>query len=144
MYDDFEVLLTSENRGESNLPLVVEELCQKRTKNHLLFIISDSLEFPKTEHFRSLAGQNDCVFIHIFDSFENTLVGERKHIISDTDVFIDTLDEKKKVRYITERTQELEAFRHNVIKLGGSYLALDESKNLYQELFLFFKKRQNN
>lgn len=42
-----------------------------------------------------------------------------------------------------ERTQELEHFRQSITRLGGSYLALDESKNIYQELYLFFKKRQS-
>lgn len=144
MQQDFEAFLAQNERGESSLPMVVENLCQKRIKNHLVFIFSDSLELPKEQHFRSIAEQNDCIFIHIFDTFENTLVGESEHSITQKgDLFIDSLDEKKREQYARERSQELEDFRHFITRLGGSYLALDESKNLYQEVYLFFKKRQN-
>ena len=101
------------------------------------------MEFPKEQYFRSIAEQNDCIFIHIFDTFENTLIGDNIHgIIRENDIFIDSLDEKKREQYITLRAKELEDFRHKIIKLGGSYLALDESKNIYEGLYLFFKKRQ--
>ncbi|MDD2917048.1 MAG: DUF58 domain-containing protein [Candidatus Gracilibacteria bacterium] len=144
IHEDFEVLLAKENqRGESSLPLAIENLCQKRIRNHLIFIFSDSLELPRESHFRSLAEQNDCVFVHVFDTFENTLIGSSKHIIqSKIGIFLDTTDEQKQRRYVQERGAELEHFRHIVTRLGGSYLMLDETKNVYKELFLFFKKRQ--
>ncbi|HBB27521.1 TPA: hypothetical protein DCZ36_03440, partial [Candidatus Gracilibacteria bacterium] len=145
IHEDFEILLAGENRRESSLPLVIESLCQKRIRNHLIFILSDSLELPKESQFRSLAEQNDCVFIHIFDTFENTLAGDSVHTITQNgDIFIDTADEKKREQYVRERGLELENFRHTITKLGGSYLVLDESKNVYKELYLFFKKRQNS
>ncbi|MDD5376947.1 MAG: DUF58 domain-containing protein [Candidatus Gracilibacteria bacterium] len=145
IHEDLEMFLSQESREESSLPMVVENLYKKRIRNHLIFILSDSLELPKEQYFRSLAEQNDCIFIHIFDTFENTLSGESEHgIAHDTGIFIDSSDEQKREQYVRERTLELENFRHTITKLGGSYLALDESKNLYRELFLFFKKRQNN
>lgn len=71
-------------------------------------------------------------------------MGENMHIIAQNkNIFIDTENEKKREQYIQERSIEIENFRHTITKLGGSYLALDESKNIYEELFLFFKKRQN-
>lgn len=145
IYRDFEVFLDQDNKSESSLPLAIESLCQKHIRNHLIFIFSDSLELPKEQQLRSLTEQNDCIFIHIFDSFENTLSGESVHsIIPGADIFIDSLDEKKREQYVRERTRGLKNFRHTITKLGTSYLALDESKNIYQELYLFFKKRQNN
>lgn len=75
MHSDFLALLSPENREESSFPFVVESLCEKRIKNHLVFFFTDSLELPEQSHFRSLAEQNDCIFIHIFDTFENTLAG---------------------------------------------------------------------
>ncbi|OIP54436.1 hypothetical protein AUK10_00800 [Candidatus Gracilibacteria bacterium CG2_30_37_12] len=145
IHTDFDILLTQNERGISHLPMVVESLCQKRIKNHLVFIFSDSLELPKEQYLRSLSEQNDCIFIHIFDTFENTLVRENIHIITqNTDLFIDSSDEKKREQYTRERSQELENFRHTLMKRGLSYLSLDESKNVYEELYLFFKKRQNS
>lgn len=91
IHTDFDTFLARNDERESSLPLVIENLCQKRIRNHLIFIFSDSLELPKESQFRSLAEQNDCVFIHIFDTFENTLVGENMHIVThNKDVFIDT------------------------------------------------------
>lgn len=125
--------------------MIMEDLFGKRIRNHLVFIFSDSLEFPEEQHFRSIAEQNDCIFIHIFNTFENTLAGASEHILTRSgDIFIDASDENKRERYVREREMELENFRHVVTKLGGSYLMLDESKNIYRELYLFFKKRQNN
>ncbi len=145
IHTDFDALFTQNKRGISNLPMVVENLCQKRIKNHLIFIFSDSLELPKEQYLRSLSEQNDCIFIHIFDTFENTLIGENIHAITEnTDFFIDNSNEKKREKYTKERSQELENFRHTLMKRGLSYLSLDESKNVYEELYLFFKKRQNN
>lgn len=145
IHTDFDTLLALSDRTKSSLGIIIETLCQKRIKNHLIFIFSDSLELPKESQFRSIAEQNDCIFIHIFDSFENTIEGEGEHIINQKkDIFIDSSDKKKREQYVRERGLELENFRHTITKLGGSYLALDESKNVYKELFLFFKKRQNN
>ena len=109
IYDGLATFLATAMRSDSSLPKVFENLCQKHIRNHLIFILSDSLEFPKEQYFRSIAEQNDCVFIHIFDTFENTLEKENIHIIgNDTDLFIDTSDEKKRVYYVQERTKELE------------------------------------
>ena len=80
IYNDFEMFLTKTVRTESSLKGVIEDLCEKRVRNHLIFIFSDSLELPKESYFRSLAEQNDCIFIHIFDTFENTLEGKSYHI----------------------------------------------------------------
>lgn len=82
MHAHLDSILLQEKRKESSLPLVIEMLCQKRIKNHLIFILSDSLELPKEQHFRSLAEQNDCIFVHIFDTFENTLAGRDLHAIT--------------------------------------------------------------
>ncbi len=81
IHDDFNAFVAQNEKEESDLPMVIEKLCEKRIKNHLVFIISDSLELPNDEYIRSIAMQNDCVFIHIFDSFENTLSGDNTHLL---------------------------------------------------------------
>lgn len=144
IHEDYDSLLREPERTESSLGMVLTELYRRRIKNHLIFIFSDSVETLDETHFRSIAAQNDCIFVHIFDTFENTLVGRSEHIThSGAGIFLDILDEKKRARYVQERTQELASFRHTVTKLGGSYITLDESKDVYKELYLFFKKRQN-
>jgi hypothetical protein len=145
IHTDFNALILQNNEWESSLPLAIENLYQQQIKNHLIFIFSDSLELPREQHLRSLSKQNDCIFIHIFDTFENTLIGENIHTITQkADFFIDSSDDEKREQYTQERGRELENFRHTFMKQGLSYLSLDESKNVYEELYLFFKKRQNN
>lgn len=145
IHDDFEAFLDRNDRAESSFETVVETLCRKRIRNHLVFIFSDSLELPKQEYFRAIAEENDCTILHIFDTFENTLAGGGVHIVgSGKNLFIDSSDEERRKQFVRERAKELENFRQSVTKLGGSYLVLDESKNVYKELYLFFKKRQNS
>lgn len=62
--------------GTSSLPAVLHELFHNKIKNHLIFILTDSVELPDSHEFRSIADQNDCILVHIFDTFENTLEGE--------------------------------------------------------------------
>ena len=138
--DDFEKLRAKLDTAESSLSPVVKELFQKKIRNHLIFLFTDSLEVLPEKEFRTIADQNDLVFIHIFDTFENTLTGSLVHTVDD--VYIDVSDDSKRQAYIAERTQELANFRHDIIRLGASYLSLDESQNVYKELYSFFKKRQ--
>ena len=143
IHEDFHAILEQDAREESSLPIAFQELWKKRIRNHLIFIFSDSLELPEESYIRSIAEQNDCIFIHIFDSFENTLVGTSKHILfPDSDIFLDSLDTKKQAVYVQARALELQDFRHKIVKMGCSYLALDETQDVYKELYLFFKKRQ--
>lgn len=142
---DFEDALAQSHRAESSSETVVEAIGKKRIRNHLIFIFSDSTDMLDESRFRAIAAQNDCIFIHIFDTFENTLAGRGVHAVSSGgDLFIDGFDTGRRERYVQERALKLESFRHSITKLGGSYLLLDESKNVYRELYLFFKKRQNN
>lgn len=138
--DDFEKLRAKLDTAESSLSPVITELFQKKIRNHLIFLFTDSLEVLPEKEFRTIADQNDLVFIHIFDTFENTLTGSLVHTVDD--VYIDVSDDTKRQAYIAERIQELSNFRHNIIRLGASYLSLDESQNVYKELYSFFKKRQ--
>lgn len=62
--------------GSSSLPNAVHELFRNKIKNHLIFVLTDSVELPESHEFRSIADQNDCILVHIFDTFENILEGE--------------------------------------------------------------------
>lgn len=119
---------------------VVMELFKKKVRNHLIFLFTDSTDSLPEKEFRTIADQNDLVFIHIFDTFENTLKGSLIHTVDD--VYIDVNDTTKKQKYIAERIQALDTFRHQIVHLGASYLLLDESQNAYKELYKFFKMRQ--
>jgi|GEM_PF-2195463 len=137
---DFETFRAKSDTHESSLSLIIKELFKKKIRNHLIFLFTDSLEALPQKEFRTLADQNDLVFIHVFDTFENTLTGSLVHTTDD--IYIDVTDDKKRQQYVDERSRELTDFRHKVIRLGSSYLSLDERENVYKELYTFFKKRQ--
>ena len=133
----------SESPDNSSLLGVFEALRQKRIKNHLIFLLTDSVDLPEESSLRSVLEQNDCIVIHIFDSFENTLSTQNMHLlVNGTDVFVDRGDTQKQEQYIQHRQSVLNDFQHKISALGGSYMVLDESKNIYEEVYLFFKKRQ--
>lgn len=138
--EDFEKLRDRKDAQESLISPLIKELFKKKVRNHLIFLFTDSLETLPEKEFRTIADQNDLVFIHIFDTFENTLQGSLVHTVDD--VYIDASDDTKRQAYIAERTQELDNFRHNIIRLSAAYLSLDENRNVYKELYSFFKKRQ--
>ncbi|EKD29476.1 MAG: protein of unknown function DUF58 [uncultured bacterium (gcode 4)] len=137
---EFETFRAKLDTKESSLSPIITELFKKKIRNHLIFLFSDSLEALPQKEFRTLADQNDLVFIHIFDTFENTLMGSLVHTTDD--VYIDGGDMRKRQQYIDERNRLLADFRHDIIRLGGSYLSLDENQNVYKELYKFFKGRQ--
>lgn len=68
--------LRAESHAESSLSGAIDELYRRAIKNHLVFVFSDSLELPGETELRSIGMQNDAVFVHIFDTFENTLESE--------------------------------------------------------------------
>lgn len=75
IYNDL-AAFSNDSQELLSLKNLVRQLFQKKIKNHLIFILSDSLDLPDAHEFRSLADQNDCVIIHVFDTFENTLDGK--------------------------------------------------------------------
>ncbi len=104
MIKDLEFCQSQGLSKNSSLPMVFEELCKKQIKNHLIFILTDSLDLPEESTIRSILGQNDCIMIHIFDTFENTLSDQSTHVLVDgSDIFIDTGDVLKQEQYIQER-----------------------------------------
>ena len=141
LFDRFRMI---ESPVESTLIVPIEELARRAIKNHLVFIFTDSLDLPNEQKLRALGAQNDMVFVHVFDTFENTLEASYMvHIVTTKkDLYIDASDALKKKEYRDRRSEAIEAFRKKLQKLGWSYLALDESKNTYRMLYDFFKGRQ--
>lgn len=143
-YDEF-VKLQGKSIVNSAPHIIIDTIVEQKIKNHLIIIISDGTDAFDEARFRSIASQNDFLYIHTLHSFENNLDDESIYIVPQNSwLYIDTKNQTKKKAYKEKRKEELASFSHRINSLGGSYLFLDETKNIYQELYSFFRSRKNN
>lgn len=114
---------------------------QLKIKNSLVLYVTDSLKIEKKQ-LEILSIKNDLIFCNIFDSFENNLdwkwisnlVNNNKWLNIDLD------DIKNKNKYIKLRNDKISKFKRNIIKSGSKYILLDETKNIYKEIYKLFEK----
>jgi hypothetical protein len=108
MLDSFENI---ESKASSNINVALEQLYNQKVKNHLIFILTDSLENIDEKKLRALALKNDLVWFHIFDSYENTLsLDTPVHIIDNKRHLITHTDEKKRIAYENLRKEKITTF----------------------------------
>ena len=108
MLDSFE---NSKSNTLSNINIALEHLYNQKIKNHLIFILTDSLENLDEKKLRALAIKNDLIWFHIFDSYENTLsLDIPVHITDKKHHLITTTDEKKRAVYENLRTEKIITF----------------------------------
>lgn len=128
-----------------NLSDALWYLSRIKCKNNLLFILTDTFNYD-TLLMKQLASKNEIIFVHIFNNFENTLYLENKSILplwsKKEWLYIDLNDENKRKEYVDIRREKLRKFSKEIIKIGGDYLYLDDTKNIFKEFFLFMKKRE--
>jgi len=132
-----------EKKTWSNVNCAIDWLYATKTKNHLIFFLTDSLETIDIKKMRALSQKNDIIWLHIFDSFENTLKSNLPVKLTDKkSSIIATQDTKKQHQYEQLRTEKLTAFEKQIRACGWDYLRFDEQDNTFKLLFQFFKKRQ--
>ncbi len=121
---------------------------QLRVKNNLIFYYTDSFEVDISS-LKVLAFQNDIIIVHIFHSFENTLLNtkESQFLFSsfwwDT-LAIDTISDKKRQEYRTFRENKIENFKDTLSKIGIDYLLLDERSDVANECMKLMRRREKN
>jgi uncharacterized protein (DUF58 family) len=113
-----------------------------KVSKNLVFLFTDRLDLDDTG-MKILALKNDVVVVHIFSHFENYLDGGGVLWLKggSVDLFIDLDDDVKKQEYIGLRREKLRLFQKKILQLGGSYIFLDEKKNVYKEFFTFMRGR---
>ncbi len=126
-----------------NINLSLNYLNNLASKDNLVFIISDKLDIDE-KILKISSIKNELIFISIFDDFENTLEGIDWLISFSAEwwdsITINLNDKKKKWEYLSYRQDKLEKFRKMLSKLNIKYLALDNKKNIFSEIFMMFKK----
>jgi uncharacterized protein (DUF58 family) len=121
---------------------------QLRVKNNLIFYYTDSFEID-IGSLKILAFQNEIIVVHIFHSFENTLLNtkESQFLFSsfwwDT-LAIDTISDKKRQEYTKLRVNKIENFKNNLSKIGIDYLLLDEKSDVGNECMKLMRRREKN
>lgn len=114
-----------------------------KLKHNLVFILTDKFDFDEKK--LKLANlKNQIMFFHIFDDFENTLLGTNwlVHFVWDSgeNITINLSDTKKVAEYRAYRENKSKNFSASLAKLNIKYLSLDNKKNIFKELFLMFSR----
>lgn len=104
-----------ENVHQGKVSVALEKLYLNKTRNHLIFILSDSLDTLDEKYMRALAQRNDIVWFHIFDSYENTLALDVPiHLADDKKHLITSSSEKKRLAYEKLRFEKILAFEKTI------------------------------
>ncbi|MFK7780640.1 MAG: DUF58 domain-containing protein [Candidatus Gracilibacteria bacterium] len=131
----------SNNKNINNKNAELKYFNSLKIKNSLVFLITDNLD-TDSKDLKILGIKNDLIVCNIFNSFENNLNSEGIIGFNKGDVSITLdLDDKMKVNeYINLRKDKISNMKNKVIKSGGKYLLLDETKNIYSEVAKLFGK----
>lgn len=142
----FQILSRCENvSGEdSRESLDLSFLSSSKIKNTLTFVISDKLDIDH-QSLKIAKLKNDIVYIHVSDSFEDTLEWTWIKIFSNGshEIAIDLDNTKKKEKYIQERNQKKQEFQSLLESYKIDCLWLNEKINPYSAILQLMKKRES-
>jgi len=138
-------------KPHTNLPLtgeginkIFKNIINRKTKNNLIFVITDKTEDFEIKDLKLIWEQNDLVFINIFDYLENNLSHLKENISINfwKDFLNIDLSDKNKISEFQEyRKNKLEKLKYNLEKNNIWYLQFETTQDIYKELFKFFNKR---
>jgi len=134
---------------------IFKNIINRKTKNNLIFVITDKTEGFNKKDLKLIWEQNDLVFINIFDYLENNLSTEGFSPLKDKwKIFwnisinfwkdflnIDLSDKNKISEFQEYRKNKLEKLKYNLEKNNIWYLQFETTQDIYKELFKFFNKR---
>ena len=120
----------------------LEVLSKQKIRNNFLCILSDNIE-PDFPALKVLAMQNEILYINNFESFENTLTHWWEFMYKTAIFFriINFTDSKKIEKFKQIRTHKKQDLKKLLHKYSGSYIELDETKNIFIELLKFFHEK---
>lgn len=126
-----------------NTKIDLSFLIRRNTKKTLLFVISDSLEVDESS-FKILSLQHDIIYIHISDTFENTLDGSGIHTLSDgvSEISVDLDNTKKKQLYRKIRQEKMTQLKYTLLQYHIESVFISNSDNPYQKILQLMKQRE--
>ena len=111
------------------------------------FYIGDELPFETTSQLKIANKKHDFVFLNVYDPFERELTHDDFLEIEDPEtgeqMVIDLSDKGVRERFNQIRQQKTEAMKTLVRKNQIDLVEVGTDGNVFRELLLFFKKRQN-
>ena len=139
--------------AQNNLNKILKNIIDRKTKNNLIFVITDKTEGFDIKDLKLIWEQNDLVLINIFDYLENfphpnPLPWGRGDLFWNISINfwkeflnIDLSDKNKIFEFQEYRKKKLEKLKYNLEKNNIWYLQFETTQDIYKELFKFFNKR---
>jgi len=122
----------------------IEKILSLKLKNKLIFFCSDSFDIDNST-LKILAKQNDVIFLHISDIFEDTLKGEGLKTLKNlTQSFsISLRDEGKIHAYQKLRESKKHDFRQTLRSLGIETVSFITESHIYALILELMKRRES-
>lgn len=152
IYKIFEKLETFENSNLANIwknkywtnfDYILKNIIDKKTKDNLIFILTDKTKNFNIKNLKIISEQNDLIFINIFDYLENNLLNLNSNIslnLGGDFINIDLNDKEKIKKFQKDREIELKQLKYDLEKNNIWYLRFDTNQYTYKELFKFFSR----
>lgn len=123
---------------------IIDYLFKNKVKNNIIFLFSDKANVEKDNKIKALAIQNDLIYIHVSDSFENNLSWVWLMNIGNSLLsrVINFSDNHKKFKYIEERKKQLDELKKTLISIWWSSILIDDKSDYYKILYNFFVLRK--
>lgn len=117
---------------------ILEELKKLKTRDNLIFILSDNLDIKEnTKKLKNLSFENEIIFINIFDYFENNLDKIWTNIVFENKGdFLDiSLENEEKIKkYISLRAKKQQDFDNIMKKNNIKNIKLDTKIDVFKEM----------
>lgn len=122
------------NIVNKDISKVFEDLSKKHIKRSVIFIFSDFVWNFETKILKKLALENQIIYINIFDEIEDDLLPWEQTLSLWNEFLNINFSNKKLLEYKKSRQEKLNNFKKELQKNHTSYIHLNTSMNLYDEL----------
>lgn len=121
---------------------ILEKLVKEKTKNKLIFILSDDIFENDEKNLKILWLKNEIIFINIFDYFENNLEKiSNDFSFSSWKNFLNiSLNSDKIEEFNNFRKEKIKKFWEILKKNKIWYIYLDTKKDIFKEIAVYFSK----
>ncbi len=130
------------NEFYSDLNIVLDEALNRKIKNTLIFIISDDTSFD-FKKMKSIAKDNQIVYLNVFDEFEanldnlwsNIYFSDNKKILN-----FDLSDKNKLKNYKNNIQSKFNNLERDLNKIGIKYINITNTSDYFVKLLKWLKK----
>lgn len=115
----------------------LDVLYRLHIKNRLIFFIGDSTQNINLQKLRAIAAYNECVFLHVSDTFENELTSSVTGILvvsHSAFAFFVSVSKKKRLEYVQNRKKQLADTENTLAKVGVKTVFINQKTLLFTAL----------